>query len=215
MKFLRNIIRLCVVTGGLVLAAGSTWAAPRVAIIEAGQVAAAGLMEFSLLSDGTEFELAAGETITIGYLKSCISETITGGNVVIGTEESVVTGGKVVRSESGQCVQPQLDLTAADSQQSASLVVRGDGLVKILHQRSPILRSRAGNTLFVEIVPIQGGAPMKLKSENGVIDFAAENIELQPGQSYYVKTGKNSVQLDVASGAKVGGRTIERVVLID
>lgn len=216
MKVFRNIIPLCAVTGGLILAAGSAWAAPRVAIVEAGQAADAGLMEFALLTEETEFKLAPGETITIGYFASCISETITGGTVVVGAEQSMVTGGEVTRTEGGQCTEPRMDLTTDESQQSASIVWRGDeDMVKIIHDRSPILRSRGGDTLFVEIVPLQGGVPMKLKSENGLIDLAAEKLELRPGQSYHVKTGKNTVMLEVAPDAKTGGGIVERVVLIN
>lgn len=216
MKVFRNIILLCAAIGGLSLAAGSALAAPRVAIVEAGQAAEAGLAEFSLLAEGTEFKLAAGETITIGYLKSCISETITGGTVVIGAEESVVTGGEIARAPGGQCTEPRLALSAAESQQSASLSFRGDDdITRVTHNVSPILRSRAGDELFVEIVPLQGGAPMRLKSENGRIDLAAEKVKLQPGQSYHVKTSRNTVTLEVAPGAKAGGGIVERIVLIN
>ena len=46
---------------------------------------------------GKVIRLRPKESIVLGYLRSCWHETITGGTVIVGAEQSDVQGGKVVR----------------------------------------------------------------------------------------------------------------------
>ena len=46
---------------------------------------------------GQVIRLGAADGLVLGYLKSCWRETITGGTVTVGTEQSQVAGGEVAR----------------------------------------------------------------------------------------------------------------------
>jgi len=40
---------------------------------------------FDVLKEGDEVDLGESSTLTLGYFSSCISETITGGRVIVGS----------------------------------------------------------------------------------------------------------------------------------
>ena len=190
-------------------------AGKRVAIVEAGGAASAGLTEFSVLNLGTEFKLAPGETITIGYLSSCISETITGGVVLVGDKQSQVTGGKVELEEGGQCGEPRLSLSAAESQQSATIAMRGPGVRHVFTQ-TPLLLGNEGEKLSLKIVSVEDGKAVgTFQSEIGRIDLAAEKLELKPGKTYLIQVGDTEIKLEVDAAAKSGGAPRERAVIVD
>lgn len=215
MQILHNIIRLCVVTSGLVLAAGGALAVGKsVALIE--ESTAASVQEFDLFKEGDSFNLSAGETVVIGYMTSCTRETITGGSVTIGAKESDVAGGKVAREEV-QCTEPRLELTAAESQEGAVIAFRPAGAKKHTFTCTPLLMRSDKQTLFVEIVEAETGTVVaSLQSDAANIDLAAEKIELQPGRMYHIKrSGYNMIMLEIDKTAKPGGSTLERAVLLD
>src|SRR3974390_1027092 len=57
-----------------------------------------GLHFMDYLDAGQVIRLGAHETLVVGYMKTCWQETITGGTVTVGTEQSEVQGGRVERS---------------------------------------------------------------------------------------------------------------------
>lgn len=166
---------------------------------------------FDLLAENDTVELAASETIIIGYLKSCVRETITGGKVTIGSKESVVEGGKVVR-EKTECAVNKLALTADESQQSATIAFRG--MIKHVYTKQPIII--VGTSQSVTIEPYDGGETWTLKPTDRRIDFRAAKLEMQAGKRYKVVGVKNAMVIEVdpaASTAKTG--PLERVVVLD
>lgn len=220
MKIFSKIISLSVgisLLGGLVggFAPSVLAASKRVAIVDQGAAAAAGIQEFDQLAEGTEFSLGAGETIVIGYLTSCVVETITGGKVVIGAKQSEVTGGEVSRAEV-KCAEPRLALTAAESQESATIAFRPAPSLRHVFTRTPLLLG-SHQPLFVEIVSADTNQIVKkLQSDNGRIDLAAENVELEPGKTYWIKNGDNApLTIEIDPAAKAGGRTTERAINVD
>jgi hypothetical protein len=68
---------------------------------------------------GQVIRLGPDQTIVLSYRDSCVRETITGGNVIIGTRRSEVKFGKVQRSEDGQCAS---NLIALSSPKAKKLV---------------------------------------------------------------------------------------------
>src|SRR6187399_1670799 len=75
------------------LLAAPAWADAPVAVVEdvSGKPAGIEFMDY----------VAAGDAIVRGYLKSCWRETIRGGTVTVGAEQSDVTGGTVDRVKVG------------------------------------------------------------------------------------------------------------------
>lgn len=184
----------------------------RVAIIEEGAIASAKLQEFDLLDEGQEFVLGPNEVVVIGYMSSCRRETITGGTVIIGTKKSDVSGGKVAWEEV-ICTEPQLSLTAAESQQSGVLAFRPADAIKRIYTQTPLLQGLEPGALSVEIFSVADNKSLgSLKSDTGRIDLADEKIVLKPGKAYEVRLAASTVTLEVDVGAKAGGSTLERVV---
>jgi hypothetical protein len=206
------------VAGGLVTAAASILLVPAVvaaskpvAIVEDSPKTAGRGQVFDLLNESEVLTLAPGETLILGYLKSCTRETITGGTVTVGAKESAVEGGKVSR-EKTECTQTKLALTADESQQSATIAFRG--AIKHVYTRQPIIM--AGHSKSVKIEAVEGGKNWDMKPKNGLIDFEAAKIEMQPGARYKVTGEKASLIVEVdaaATTAKTG--LLERVVVLE
>lgn len=199
--------------GGVILIPATAEAAGRrVAIIEEGAIASAQLQEFDLLDEGQEFVLGANEIVVIGYMSSCMRETIAGGMVTIGAKQSEVTGGKVAREEV-TCTEPQLSLTAAESQQGATIAFRPADAFKRVYTQTPLLQGLEPGSLSVEIISVADNKSLgSFQSDTGRIDLADEKILLSPGKTYEVRLADSTVTLEVDVGAKAGGSTLERVV---
>ena len=52
---------------------------------------------FDVLKEDDEVDLGDSGILTLGYFSSCVSETITGGRVIVGSRQSEVFGGDVMR----------------------------------------------------------------------------------------------------------------------
>ena len=71
---------------------------------------------FKILKQGAVLKLGAGGTAVIVYLQSCIQETIKGGVVTIGLEQSEIRGGIITR-EGGDCDASKRNLTHPEAWQ--------------------------------------------------------------------------------------------------
>jgi hypothetical protein len=76
------------------------------------------------LDTGQTIRLGPRETIVLSYLNSCVRETITGGTVTIGTEQSEVQAGNVTRSKL-ECGERTFVLTSGSDIQFGGRVFRG------------------------------------------------------------------------------------------
>ena len=63
---------------------------------------------------GQVIRLSPGQTMVLSYGASCVRETITGGTVTVGTEQSEVRSGDVKRVN-GSCGAGKVELTGAPS----------------------------------------------------------------------------------------------------
>src|SRR4030095_9823487 len=70
-----------------------------VALVEEIRGNPAGVEFMDYVTTGTVVQLRPQESIVLGYLTSCWHETITGGTVIVGSEQSEVRGGKVTRTK--------------------------------------------------------------------------------------------------------------------
>ncbi len=198
----------------LILSGHSSEAAPKaVAIVENSTRNEGPGQAFDMLPENTVLDLAQGETIVLGYLKSCVRETITGGKVTVGLKESVVEGGKVTR-EKTECTETRLALTADESQQSATIAFRPGDAIRHIFTRQPMIIAEKSEK--VKIMPFDGGETWNLAPESGRIDFLSAKLEMQPGQRYRV-TGDVAtiiIEVDPAASAGVNG-ILERVVVLE
>jgi len=95
------------------LAATPAFAGDAVALIEslAGQSQRVELMKYA--HAGQVIRLRLDQTLVLSYKDSCVRETITGGTVTIGTDQSDVRSGEVTRMK-GQCVIGRVDISNGD-----------------------------------------------------------------------------------------------------
>src|SRR3954469_8520515 len=82
-------------------AASARAPAPRVptALVEDVKSATAGVEFMDYVGKGQVIKLGADDVLVLSYLKSCAHETITGGTVTVGLQQSDVQNGKVVRAK--------------------------------------------------------------------------------------------------------------------
>jgi hypothetical protein len=92
------------------LAATPALAGDAVALLEslAAQSQRLELMKYA--HAGQVIRLGPDQTLVLSYKDSCVRETITGGIVTIGTDQSEVRSGEVTRMR-GQCVVGRVDIT--------------------------------------------------------------------------------------------------------
>ena len=108
------------------LVAGTKAAAAGPVVAVVGQVTGspAGAEFMDYLETGKIIRLHAQETMVLSYLSSCVRERITGGTVVIGTEQSKVVSGAVERTRPN-CDGGRMQLTADEANAFSGHVFRG------------------------------------------------------------------------------------------
>ncbi len=153
------------------------------------------------LEPGKKINLGAGGTLVLGYLQSCLRETIRGGVVVIGSEKSTVTGGKVewLRVE---CDGGNMQLTTAQAGKSAVTVFRAGSKQKksklpkaqlTLYATSPIV-ALTGKASKIELVRLdKTEPPLSVAISGRVIDLGKQNVKLEPGGLYRITADQRKV----------------------
>ena len=194
-----------------------------VAVVEdvQGKVTGAEFMDYVV--PGQVIKLGAGGSITLGYMKSCWRETITGiGTVIVGTEASSVhlsefKAGKV------PCDSGLTEHVGKEVGDSAATIVRGIGEEQpkprlVLHGLSPLVAVSERGKIVVDRLDVKGehyelqlaGAPFV---HGKFYDFAKANVALKPGGEYSMKLNGKSVAFVVDADATAGtGPAISRLV---
>lgn len=178
---------------GIAILALAGWVSPaaagQVALVESvtGNPAGVALMDY--LDTGKTIVLGPREGVVLSYMSSCIRETITGGTVTVGVDQSEAQGGKIQRSKVS-CDAGKMVLTSIQSAQFGGRIFRSAPAVNgsprepqlTLYGRSPIVEMKAPGRLLVERID-QG-------SENFMVDVAAD--QLMHGRFYdFAKWGRH------------------------
>jgi hypothetical protein len=169
---------------------------------------------------GKVVQLGAGDRLVIGYLRSCVRETITGGTVTVGAEESAVVGGAVKR-EKVQCDGGKLRLNADQAAKSGVVVFRkgpgkdalkagtADKVDQTIYGASPLVELPGVGRIVVERID-QPGERIELDVGKAQLlrgkfyDFAKSGRALAAGGVYRVEAGGRSVVIKVDPGAVAG-----------
>ena len=93
------------------------------AVVEEVGGSVTGVQFMDYVEPGQVIRLGTHDRIVLGYLKSCWRETITGGTVTVGTEQSEVAGGEVVRAKIA-CEGGKMTLSAELAGKSGAMVFR-------------------------------------------------------------------------------------------
>ena len=209
-----NVAAFCLI-GSVPLAAYA-----QVALVEGINSKTAGVEFMEYVPVGREIRLGKQDTLSLGYLKSCWHETITGGIVTVGNEQSDVRSGKVDRHRV-DCDGGKLALTAQQASQSAGMVVRDlkprpqaslEPQITI-YGVSPVVEIKGGGPLLIERIDQPGerheitiAAPQLVKG--AFYDLAHTNTPLTPGGTYRASVGTRQIVFKVDARAKPGASPI-------
>lgn len=194
-----------------------------VAVVEDVKGKASGLEFMDYVEAGRVIKLGAKDRIVLGYLKSCLRETITGGTVVVGAEQSKVHLGTI------ESVKVECDATAqlADRQaaESAATVFRGMGpnqappaageppRTLVLYGRSPVFDVREPDTLVIERLDKAGERHAVVLRKKALVhgrfyDLAKTDKRLAAGGSYVATLGSRKVAFRIAPDARTGATPV-------
>lgn len=219
---MRKTVRSLVALASLALPLAAL-AAPLVAVVESVKGDVEGIAFMDYVAAGQVIRLGPRDTIVLGYLKSCLRETITGGTVIVLDDQSLVQAGEVRRS-TVKCDPARASIHPGDSKENAGNVFRSgprlasapsDGPpVLVLYGRSPMLEiGAARGTLTIErrdrteppiTHEVRDGAVLRGR----FIDLAAARIALAPGGRYRASLGTAGVDFAVDAGAEPGAGPI-------
>ncbi len=181
------------------------------AMIESVSPAAAGLNTMEYLQPGRTIALPDGATLVLDYLGSCIHETITGGTVHIGTDQSQVEHGKVVRSQV-DCDGSDLQLSAAQSDAGGVAVYRTLALptkpTLTIDATMPVVVTPGTASVTLQRIdanePSIDLGPPAPTGTRLTIDFARLGRSLVPGGIYRLTQGNRMLVFKVDPQAQAG-----------
>ena len=189
------------------------YAGEPVAIVESTSATTAKLELLQYLQEGQEFRLATGEEVVIGYLRSCVHETITGGSVVVGAYRSEVIGGWVERNIV-ECDAGEMEISKEQAAKSGVTVFRVPvknnsdpkgpiPSVTIYSTHPVVIVSRDTSHATFERLDKTGPA-ITIKLQNGVADLAGQGKVLEPGGIYAATAGAQHIVFKVDPLAESG-----------
>jgi hypothetical protein len=216
---MRGKFILVFATAGMSLAAAPACAQTPVAVVEEVKGKPAGVEFMDYVAAGKVIRLGPQDSIVLGYIKSCWRETITGGTVTVGADQSEVRLGKVERTKVA-CDAGRMQLTEQQASQSAGMVFRGlpsqsgqeAAMPKpqfTLSSVSPIVELKGGGTLLIERLDQPGehyaviiGSRQLLRGS--FYDFARADRKLAVGGIYRASVGAQERIFKVDPHAKAG-----------
>jgi hypothetical protein len=184
------------------------------ALVEDVKSATADVEFMDYVGNGQVIKLESSDVLVLSYLKSCVHETIAGGTVHVGRDQSNVDGGKVVRNKVAcnggnmKLVSQQANVSAASSfrLQNADLKQMVYALPPII--QIPKLRADEPRTLVIERMqrPSERVAIELDESlvNGGPYDFGKADVRLQRGALYTVTLGSRKLVFQVDAKAATG-----------
>lgn len=191
-------------------------AAAPVAVIEDITGNPAGIQLMDYVEPGQVIALGPQDTIVLGYMKSCWHETITGGTVTVGAEQSDVKGGKVERDKVA-CEGGKMQLTA-ELAKTGAMVFRDVphlGLAAALHPQvtlyglSPVVEVKPAGTLTIDRTD-QPGEHHEIALDQAqlvhgaFLDLAKAGVVLTAGGIYRAKVGAQQMVFKIDPQAQPG-----------
>jgi len=193
-----------------------------VAIVEEVKGRVQHLEAMDYLVPGRTFRLSGDDAVVIDYLKSCVRETIRGGEVTIGTDESAVEQGVVERAKvecdaedmmaaSGQT----LDATGfilrdgAGGTERLPTVPRAPGPQFTLYGSAPLIEVDGAGPLVIARLDVKGeylkfDVDRDNLKDGRFLDFADAGQSLSPGGVYAARWQKRLIVFRIDPTAKPG-----------
>jgi hypothetical protein len=211
-----NAIFGIVLQGAAALVLTASAQSPAAVVEEvAGNVPGVAFMDY--VDPGQVIRLGSHDRIVLGYLKSCWRETITGGTVTVGPEQSEVAGGEVARAKVA-CQGGTMMLSAELAGKSGAMVFRQapkPQAVALLHPEftlyglSPVFELRPPGKLILERLDQRGERHELAVTEQGLLggaffDCAKAGVALAPGGIYRAKFADREIVFKIDPEAKPG-----------
>lgn len=208
-------MRLIALTAAVVLGS-TTFAAAQTptAIVEStkGQVVGAEFMDY--VSPGQVIKLGATGSVVLAYLGSCMRETITGGVIIVGTDESRVSLGEIAREKSN--CDPAQSQVPPNAAAGGGMVFRGKENPAAAPRRvtvyslTPLIEVGDSGKLTIERTDRPGEVYEATLSKASLVkqkfyDLAAARVELKPGGIYLATFGTRKALFKVDQLATAGG----------
>jgi hypothetical protein len=198
--------------GALILTAAAQSPA---AVVEELAGSLPGVQFMDYVDPGQVIRLGAHDRIVLGYLKSCWRETISGGTVTVGTEQSEVAGGEVARAKVA-CEGGKMMLSAELAGKSGAMVFRQvpkphpAGLPHpqfTLYGLSPVFELRPPGKLVVERLDQSDERHEVAVTEQQLMrgaffDCAKAGVALAPGGIYRAKFADQEIVFKIDPEAK-------------
>jgi hypothetical protein len=210
-------ILIAVAAGSLAMAssASAQLQAPT-AIVEDVKGKVAGVEFMDYVHPGKVIKLGTSGSIVLSYLESCVRETITGGVVLVGTEQSKVDPMAHVESDKVDCDSKRMKLSDSEASQSAATTFRTINAKKqaaaplaTIYGASPVFETSTQGKLVIERTDLAGerdevALDPKTLVKGKFYDMAKAGKSLVPGGSYQASIGSRKIAFKVASQAKPG-----------
>jgi hypothetical protein len=211
---MRRIYQAALIAG-MALCAGHAAAQAPVAVVEEVTGTPAGVEFMDYVSAGKVIRLGPKDSLILGYMKSCWRETITGGTVTVGEEQSTVADGRVRREKVG--CDSKMQLSQAQASKSGAMVFRappkpapGSNTPQVtLYGLSPVIEIKGGGTLVIERLDQPGerhevkiGGQQLLRGS--FYDFAKSDKALEAGGLYRASVGVQQIVFKVDPFARPG-----------
>jgi len=213
------MFRLTLLALEAVMLATTARAQAPVALVEEIVGKPAGIEFMDYVSPGKIIVLGSREGIVLGYIRSCWRETIRGGTVRIGRNESEVSGGSVDRVKIA-CDGGRMELAAEQAKQSGTSVFRDPKIVGpksttmpraqfVLYGRSPMVELEGGGTLLLERLDVAGDVrTITLRRQKllrgAFADLADGGISLAPGGLYMARVDQQVLIFSIDGAAAAG-----------
>lgn len=210
------VLSLFLAAMGLAAPSAMAQAGGAAALVEDVSAGIAGVGAFDYVPAGKRITLGSGGSVTLGYLASCVEETITGGTVTVGAEQSTVDGGAVQR-KTVACAGQAMRLTTDQSGKSGAIVFRkpptpaAAAQPLVIHGASPVVSlPRPGKLGIVRVD--QPADPITLDLPGKAVDLATRGVRLTPGGTYRASYGSVTIAFRIDAGTAEPGSPLTRLI---
>lgn len=199
----------------------SSFAQSPTAIVEdvKGKVTGAEFMDY--VRPGTVIKLGGDGTVVLGYMSSCVRETIKGGVAIVGTDESRTSLGQVSR-ETVDCNGKRAQLSPSQATQSAATTFRSldpakqavaattaASAVPVIYGLSPVLELAKPGKVVIERIDqpgerIEANVSAKMLVKGKFYDLAAAGKTLAAGGTYAAVAGSQRTEFRIDPAARPG-----------
>lgn len=174
-----------------------------------------------ILFAGQTLKLNEGDVLVLGYLRSCLRETIVGGSVKIGEEQSEITDGNR-KTEDVDCDGGSMIGPISSRKEVAAAVFRKGNFQKSLPKPdwtlfgvSPIFKTtQHASSIKIERLDKQEKT-IEITSEGLFVDMAKEGVSLVPSALYRIAIDDHKFHLKISPLAKVEVPILSRIVVFD